>query len=188
MLTGYRAAQMRGNRDRTVIFLGSLNPTGDCILDILHRFEFGGAVRYAAGKVRHGRNEAAAVFLRQRLNDDLIVRTLAHVVSVSQEGYQLPDIYWFNRPFERHCQDFNLSGLGNLVVRAATARRDALGAVKGANRLHILDAPSRRLRSISSKSYGPPHTSDLERSEAGLTALPRTRIIVELCWGGKADA
>jgi len=32
----------------------------------LHRFEFGGAVRHAAGKVGRGRYKSAAIFLRER--------------------------------------------------------------------------------------------------------------------------
>ncbi|MBR1168716.1 hypothetical protein [Bradyrhizobium liaoningense] len=33
-----------------MIFLGSFNPTRDCILHVLHRFEFGGTVGHAAGR------------------------------------------------------------------------------------------------------------------------------------------
>lgn len=70
-----------------MFFLGSFDPTGDCVLHVLHRLEFGGAIRHAARKIRHGRDKSAAIFLGKRVNDDRVMRTLAHVASVSQEGY-----------------------------------------------------------------------------------------------------
>lgn len=72
-----------------MFFLGSLDPTDDCVLHVLHRLELGCAVRHAARKIRDGRDKSAAVFIRKRVNDDRVVRTLAHVASVSQEGYQV---------------------------------------------------------------------------------------------------
>ena len=59
-----------------MLFLGSLNPTHNRILNVLHRFEFGSAIGHATGKVRHRRDKSAAVFLRKRFVNDLVVRTL----------------------------------------------------------------------------------------------------------------
>src|SRR5438067_1474270 len=68
----------------------------------------------------HRRDKSSAVFLGKRLDDDFVMRTLTHVVSIPQEGY--------------------LSGLGNLVT--STTRWSALCAVHCANRLDVLDTPS----------------------------------------------
>ena len=81
-----------------------------CVLD---GFEFGFAVRHAAGEIRHDRDKAAAIRLGKPLNFDVVNWSLADV-SVSQKGYQALDIYWLNRSLERDGQNLLLPGLETL--------------------------------------------------------------------------
>jgi hypothetical protein len=57
---------------------------------------------------------------------------------------QLSDIYRFNRSFVRNGELFGHSGMTDLVVRAAAARRCAKDAMLAADRLHIIDPPVTR--------------------------------------------
>ena len=77
--------QGRGRRNRPVIFAGGLQPTVDCVLRVLDGFEFGFAVRHAAGKIRHDREKAAAIRLGKLLNFDVVNWSLAHVLSQSRK-------------------------------------------------------------------------------------------------------
>ncbi len=133
---------MRWDGNGTIVLLSGLNPASDRILHVLNGFEFSFAVRHTAGEIGNGRDKSAAIFVGERFDDDLVVRTLAHVLSVSQEGYQLLDIYWLNRSLERHRQNVDLARLRDLKVGPATARRNTLRPVRCADRLHILDSPT----------------------------------------------
>lgn len=66
-----------------MVLVGALDPARDRILDVLHSLEFGCAVGHAAGEIGNGRDKSAAIFFRERFDDDLAVRTLAHVPSSS---------------------------------------------------------------------------------------------------------
>jgi hypothetical protein len=140
-LTG--CAPTGGLRILLVAIVIGLEPASDRILGVQDRFRLGCAVGHAAREVRNGRKKAAAVLCGKRFDNDCIFWMLAHfALSVLQEGYQLLDVYRFNWPFRRDCEDFPPARFGHLVVGAAAARGVARCASIRADLYHMTNPPA----------------------------------------------